>query len=46
MLELVGAVKHYRQGNRVIEAVRGVDMRVEAGEFVGIMGPVVPGNRP
>jgi len=39
MLELVGAVKHYRQGNRVIEAVRGVDMLVEAGEFVGIMGP-------
>ncbi|MFM8931416.1 MAG: ABC transporter ATP-binding protein, partial [Gemmataceae bacterium] len=39
MLELVGAVKHYRQGNRVIEAVRGVDMRVESGEFVGIMGP-------
>jgi putative ABC transport system ATP-binding protein len=39
MLELVGAVKHYRQGSRVIEAVRGVDMRVEPGEFVGIMGP-------
>ncbi len=39
MLELVGAFKHYRQGNRLIEAVRGVDMRVEPGEFVGIMGP-------
>lgn len=39
MLELVGAVKHYNQGHRVIEAVRGVDMRVDPGEFVGIMGP-------
>ena len=38
MLQLVGVVKHYRQGSRVIEAVRGVDLVVEPGEFVGIMG--------
>src|SRR5258705_12389870 len=33
-----GLVKHYA-GKDVIEAVRGVDLRVEAGEVFGFLGP-------
>jgi putative ABC transport system ATP-binding protein len=39
MMELVGVAKVYQQGRRTVEAVRGVDLRVAAGEFVSIMGP-------
>src|SRR5213083_2742764 len=33
-----GLVKHYT-GKEVVEAVRGVDLRVEAGEVFGFLGP-------
>jgi putative ABC transport system ATP-binding protein len=39
MMELVDVTKVYQQGRRSVEAVRGVSMRVAAGEFVSIMGP-------
>jgi ABC-2 type transport system ATP-binding protein len=32
-------VKHYGSRNGAIEAVRGVDLRVEAGEIFGFLGP-------
>jgi ABC-2 type transport system ATP-binding protein len=34
-----GLVKHYRSRTGVIEAVRGVDLRVESGEIFGFLGP-------
>src|SRR5215469_3198923 len=37
--ELQEVTKVYMQGRRRIEAVRGVSLRIEAGEFVSIMGP-------
>jgi ABC-2 type transport system ATP-binding protein len=34
-----GLVKHYASGKDTVEAVRGVDLRVEAGEVFGFLGP-------
>jgi putative ABC transport system ATP-binding protein len=39
MMELVEVTKVYQQGRRTVQAVRGVSLRIEAGEFVAIMGP-------
>ncbi len=39
MMELVEVTKHYQQGRRSVQAVRGVSMSVAAGEYVSIMGP-------
>jgi putative ABC transport system ATP-binding protein len=37
--ELQDVVKHYQQGSRVVQAVRGVSLAIADGEFVSIMGP-------
>jgi putative ABC transport system ATP-binding protein len=39
MIEVVDATKIYQQGRRIVHALRGVSIRIEAGEFVAIMGP-------
>lgn len=39
MMDLVNVTKVYMQGQRTVNAVRGVSMHVTAGEFVSIMGP-------
>jgi putative ABC transport system ATP-binding protein len=39
MMELLEVTKHYPQGRRIVKALNGVSLRVEAGEFVSIMGP-------
>ena len=39
MMELADVTKVYQQGSRTVHAVRGVSLKVIAGEFVSIMGP-------
>jgi ABC-2 type transport system ATP-binding protein len=38
-IEVAGLTKTYKSGDKVIEAVRGIDLRVEAGQTYGFLGP-------
>lgn len=39
MMELRAVTKHYPQGRRIVKALNGVSLKIDAGEFVSIMGP-------
>ena len=39
IVELTGITRHYAVGEVVVKALRGIDLRVEEGEFLSIMGP-------
>lgn len=39
IIELKQAKKHYMLGKTVVEAVKGVDISIEAGDFISIAGP-------
>jgi len=39
LIEIHGLGKHYGEGNARVNALVGVDLRVDEGEFVAIMGP-------
>src|SRR6478672_8333580 len=39
MMEVIDVTKVYQQGQRCVRALQGVSLRIEAGEFVSIMGP-------
>ncbi|HEX5697573.1 MAG TPA: ABC transporter ATP-binding protein [Rhodoferax sp.] len=39
LIELVGVTKTYGQGATALQALKGVDLTIEAGDFVAIMGP-------
>ncbi len=39
MIELESVVKTYAQGRLEVHALRGVDLRIERGEYVAIVGP-------
>ena len=39
LIELRGITKTYGRGDAVFHALRGVDLRIDQGEFVAIMGP-------
>ena len=39
MIDMVGVRKTYSNGSIDVEALRGVDLHVDAGEYIAIMGP-------
>jgi putative ABC transport system ATP-binding protein len=39
LIELSQVTKVYGQGRAAVRALRGVDLRIDAGEFVAVMGP-------
>ncbi|NTV50026.1 MAG: ABC transporter ATP-binding protein [Geobacteraceae bacterium] len=39
LIELSGVTKTYGKGTAAMQALRGVDLRIESGEFVAVMGP-------
>jgi putative ABC transport system ATP-binding protein len=39
LIVLRGVTKIFGQGQAVVEALRGVDLRIDTGEFVAVMGP-------
>jgi len=39
LLELQGVIKNYMKGEQIIPALRGVDLSIEKGDFLSIVGP-------
>ncbi len=39
IVEAVGVTKQYRMGPTTVHALRGIDLRIYAGEYLSIMGP-------
>jgi macrolide transport system ATP-binding/permease protein len=39
MIEIRGVTKKYQMGENLVHALRGVDLRIDEGDFVAIMGP-------
>ncbi|MBN2312779.1 MAG: ABC transporter ATP-binding protein [Sedimentisphaerales bacterium] len=39
MIELTGITKTYGMGQAAVHALRGIDFRIEQGDFVAVMGP-------
>ena len=37
-IEMVNLTKHYKQGKNVIKALDGVNLKIESGEFVAVVG--------
>lgn len=39
IVQIEKATRHYQDGEQVVEALRGLDLTIEQGEFTAIMGP-------
>ncbi len=45
LYDVNGAKRFYQRGPAIIEAVAGVDLRIDAGELVALEGPSGPARR-
>lgn len=39
LIKLENLAKEYRQGDRLVQALSGIDLQIDHGEFIAIMGP-------
>ncbi|NUM59443.1 MAG: ABC transporter permease [Bdellovibrionaceae bacterium] len=39
MIKITNLKKHYQMGNQLLEILKGIDLVIEDGEFIAIMGP-------
>jgi len=44
LIELKGVIKVYGAGQAAMHALRGIDLKIERGDFVAVMGPSGPGK--
>ncbi|MDF2675626.1 MAG: hypothetical protein K0R09_3898 [Clostridiales bacterium] len=44
IIELSGVGRNYVNGSNQVEAIKGIDLRITKGEFIGIMGPSASGK--
>ncbi len=46
VIELVGVEKHYRMGDTLVKALQGIDLRIDPGDYISILGRPVAASRP
>ena len=39
LIELAGIARHFQLGDTTVNALAGLDLRIDAGEYVAVMGP-------
>jgi len=46
LIRLSGITKTYGNGQAAFQALKGIDLAIDAGDFVAVMGPAGPANPP
>ena len=46
IVRVTGVTKDFDLGKMVIKVLKGIDLEIESGRYISIMGPPVPENPP